>query len=161
MESFLMPKNLGRLGRVGWLLVRAAFKHQDLSSCRKLLSKICMENIKNITLAVHISECHTGLSSSYSFFLCSCPAFCRSSALLERSVAMLESWAETGAGLLRPGLSVTRELCDDVSRGQSCIFTVLMALCRFFKKCNWETYTPIKKTFSGDQINWNRVTART
>ena len=36
---------------------------------------------------------------------------------------MLESRAETGAGLLRPGYSVTRELCDDVSGGQSCIFS--------------------------------------
>ena len=55
-------------------------------------------------------------------------AFCLSSAvpcsaLLERSVAMLESWADTGAGLLSPGYSVTRELCDDVSGGQSCIFS--------------------------------------
>ena len=36
---------------------------------------------------------------------------------------MLESRAEPGSGLLRPGYSVTRELCDDVSGGQSCIFT--------------------------------------
>ena len=71
---------------------------------------------------------HFGLSIYVSCFLCSCPAFCLSSAvpcsaLLERPVAMLESRAETGARLLRPGYSVTRELCDDVSRGQSCIFT--------------------------------------
>ena len=66
-------------------------------------------------------------SSSVSCFLCSCTTFCLSSAvlysaLLERSVAMLESWAETGAGLLKPGYSLTRELCDDFSWGQSYIF---------------------------------------